>query len=106
MVVDEPVRGTFAYLDHPGLLSSRDSSRCAGSTARRSGRSLGLSEATVEDASGRLLAHATSRCVLMPLGVPDAPPPDGPIPWPTYSTPHPFQRPSEGEFLPPRRGSG
>jgi uncharacterized protein (TIGR00369 family) len=30
-------------------------------------RSLGLSEATIEDGRGRLLAHATSRCVLFPL---------------------------------------
>jgi len=30
-------------------------------------KSLGLSEATVEDGRGRLLAHATSRCVLFPL---------------------------------------
>jgi uncharacterized protein (TIGR00369 family) len=195
MVVDEPVRGTFAYLDHPGLLSLSGLEQMrrfhrkeipygpayfltgldlvevekGGSTWRlpatpwlrsaagiptggvlafaadgalgtaiystlppgtilatselslnflrppsvdagdilthatliQAGRSLGLSEATVEDASGRLLAHATSRCVLMPLGVPDAPTPDGPIPWPTYGTPHPFERPSEGAVLPP-----
>ncbi len=31
-------------------------------------RSLGLAEAIVEDGRGRLLGHATSRCVLMPLG--------------------------------------
>lgn len=30
-------------------------------------RSLGLSEATLEDARGRLLGHATSRCVLFPV---------------------------------------
>src|SRR5438128_5521485 len=30
-------------------------------------RSLGLSEAYVEDGRGRLLAHATSRCVLAPI---------------------------------------
>jgi uncharacterized protein (TIGR00369 family) len=195
MVVDEPVRGTFAYLDHPGLLSLSGLEQMrrfhrkeipygpayfltgldlvevekGGSTWRlpatpwlrsaagiptggvlafaadgalgtaiystlppgtilatselslnflrppsidagdilthatliQAGRSLGLSEATVEDASGRLLAHATSRCVLMPLGVPDAPTPDGPISWPTYGTPHPFERPSEGAVLPP-----
>jgi uncharacterized protein (TIGR00369 family) len=155
MVVDEPVRGTFAYLDHPGLLSLSGLEQMrrfqrkeipygpayfltgldlvevekGGSTWRlpatpwlrsaagiptggvlafaadgalgtaiystlppgtilatselslnflrppsvdagdilthatliQAGRSLGLSEATVEDASGRLLAHATSR---------------------------------------------
>jgi uncharacterized protein (TIGR00369 family) len=30
-------------------------------------KSLGLSEATIEDARGRLLGHATSRCVFFPL---------------------------------------
>jgi uncharacterized protein (TIGR00369 family) len=65
------------------------------------GRSVGLSQAAVEDASGRLLAHATSRCVLRTLGVPDAPPPAGPLPWPSYDGPHPFQRPAEGRVLAP-----
>jgi uncharacterized protein (TIGR00369 family) len=67
----------------------------------QAGRSVGLSQAAVEDGEGRLLAHATSRCVLRWLGVPDAPPPDGPVPWPTYDTPSPFERPAEGEVLPP-----
>jgi uncharacterized protein (TIGR00369 family) len=67
----------------------------------QAGRSVGLSQAAVEDASGRLLAHATSRCVLMPLGVPDAPPPDGPVPWPSYDGPNPFERPAEGQVLAP-----
>jgi uncharacterized protein (TIGR00369 family) len=70
-------------------------------TLIQAGRSLGLSEASVRDGAGRLLAHATSRCVLIELGVPDAPPPEGPIPWPTYDRPHPFQRPAEGEVVPP-----
>jgi uncharacterized protein (TIGR00369 family) len=67
----------------------------------QAGRSVGLSQAAVEDGAGRLLAHATSRCVLRSLGVPDAPPPDGPVPWPTYEDPSPFERPSEGEVLAP-----
>ena len=66
----------------------------------QTGRSLGLSEATVKDGAGRLLAHATSRLVLRSIGVPDESPPDGPVPWPTYEGPHPFQRPSEGLVLP------
>jgi uncharacterized protein (TIGR00369 family) len=70
----------------------------------QAGRAVGLSQAAVEDGEGRLLAHATSRCVLRSLGVPDAPPPDGPVPWPTYDSPSPFERPAEGEVLPP--GSG
>jgi uncharacterized protein (TIGR00369 family) len=67
----------------------------------QAGRSVGLSQAAVEDGAGRLLAHATSRCVLRWLGVPDAPPPDQPVPWPTYDGPSPFERPAEGEVLPP-----
>jgi uncharacterized protein (TIGR00369 family) len=67
----------------------------------QAGRSVGLSEAAVEDGSRRLLAHATSRCVLRRLAVPDAPPPDGPVPWPEYEGPSPFERPSEGEVLGP-----
>jgi uncharacterized protein (TIGR00369 family) len=66
----------------------------------QAGRSQGLTEASVEDADGRLLAHATSRCVIMPLPgpVPD-PLPDEPIPWPVYDGPHPYQRPAEGEVI-------
>lgn len=67
----------------------------------QAGRSLGLSEGVVEDDLGQLLAHGTSRCVLMPLGVPDAPPPATAIPWPRYDSPNPFERPSEGDVLPP-----
>ena len=42
------------------------------------GRRQGLSEARVEDAAGRLLAHATSRCVLQPLPFEPPEPPDVP----------------------------
>jgi uncharacterized protein (TIGR00369 family) len=66
----------------------------------QSGRSLALSEATVEDAAGRLLAHATSRCVLIRLPAPDGPPPSGKIAWPSYQGSHPFERPAEGAVLP------
>jgi uncharacterized protein (TIGR00369 family) len=42
------------------------------------GRRQGLAEARVEDQSGRLLAHGTTRCVVLELGVPPegGPPPD------------------------------
>lgn len=64
------------------------------------GRSQGLSEARVEDPNGRLLGHATSRCVIteVPGQLPD--PPDEPIPWPAYAGPHPFQRPPIGDCVP------
>jgi uncharacterized protein (TIGR00369 family) len=62
-------------------------------------RAQGLSEATIEDAQGRLLAHATSRCVL--LTVPFDPPPA-----PLTFTPveplggvDPYLRPVEGTLI-------
>ena len=57
-------------------------------------RSLGLSEATIEDARGRLLGHATSRCVLFA--------PDGralasrPAPTPSADARDPYLREVEG----------
>jgi uncharacterized protein (TIGR00369 family) len=66
------------------------------------GRRQGLSEARVEDAAGRLLAHATSRCVLQPLPFEPPEPPDVPAPVapPSYETPDPYLRPVEGEVVP------
>lgn len=57
-------------------------------------RSLGLSEAYVEDGRGRLLAHATSRCVLAPI------PPTAGRPRPSIADavePAPYLTPAEGE---------
>lgn len=66
------------------------------------GRRQGLSEARVEDAGGRLLAHATSRCVIQPL--PFEPPrlPDSlpPLTRPEHPEPDPYLRPAEGEVIP------
>jgi uncharacterized protein (TIGR00369 family) len=59
-------------------------------------RSLGLSEATVEDARGRLLAHASSRCVLFrmdPELLPARRADDGRAP----DSPEPYLREIEGE---------
>lgn len=57
------------------------------------GDSLGLAEATIEDAAGRLLAHATTRCFVIRLPVPDEA--DLPMLAPaTYETPDPYQRPA------------
>lgn len=67
----------------------------------QAGRSQGLSEGMVEDASGRLLAHATARNIITKLPAPpEAEPPSGPIPWPRYDTPSPFERPADGEIVP------
>jgi uncharacterized protein (TIGR00369 family) len=98
--------GTILATSELSLNYLRPPSLTAGDIVARAsliqaGRSVGLSETAVEDGSGRLLAHATSRCVLRSLGVPDAPPPDGALPWPVYDGASPFERPSEGEVLGP-----
>lgn len=66
------------------------------------GRRQALSEARVEDVHGRLLAHATSRCVLQPLPFepPAAPVGLEPPEPPTFETPDPYERPVEGETVP------
>ncbi|HJP64691.1 MAG TPA: PaaI family thioesterase [Actinomycetota bacterium] len=66
------------------------------------GRSLGLSEATIEDEGGRLVAHGTSRCFIFP---PLAPPPDEPprlerVEPPAYDTPNPYEREPAGSVVP------
>ncbi len=71
-------------------------------TVIHAGRRQGLSEARVEDAHGRLLAHATSRCVLQPLPF-DPPEPPGelaPPDPPVFETPDPHARDVEGEIVP------
>lgn len=63
------------------------------------GKSVALSEVTVEDALGRLLAHGTSRGFL--LSVPSAPPPSDPADPPVYATPDPYlRRPIKGRPIP------
>src|SRR5262249_50299252 len=61
-------------------------------------RSLGLAEAIVEDGRGRLLGHATSRCVLMRVDRTALP--SHPSPAPVSSQlPDPFLRDVQGEVL-------
>ena len=63
-------------------------------------RSTGLSEASIEDGRGRLLAHATSRCILTPI--PDSAvdlPPVRPLPPPADPQPAPFLSQPEGEVF-------
>jgi uncharacterized protein (TIGR00369 family) len=60
------------------------------------GRRQGLAEARIEDGTGRLLAHATERCLLRPLGFepPDATPGAFAFDQATEEpTPDPFRRP-------------
>jgi uncharacterized protein (TIGR00369 family) len=68
----------------------------------RAGSRQGLSEARIEDAGGRLLAHATSRCVLRTLPF-DPPEPPSSLPPPhesDHSSPDPYLRAPEGDVLP------
>jgi uncharacterized protein (TIGR00369 family) len=65
------------------------------------GRSLALSEATVADADGRLLAHCTSRCFVFPsLPLPDELPDLPPAAETACDTPDPWQRPVVGSITP------
>jgi uncharacterized protein (TIGR00369 family) len=64
------------------------------------GRAQGLAEATVEDSDGRLLARASTRCVIVDIPGPLPDPPVAPLPAPAYDGPHPFQRAPEGAPLP------
>jgi uncharacterized protein (TIGR00369 family) len=62
-------------------------------------RAQGLSEATIEDAHGRLLGHATSRCVLLTLPFD---PPEPPASFPPFDLPDgvdPHLRPVEGKLV-------
>lgn len=58
----------------------------------------GLSDARIEDARGRLLAHASSRCVLrtLPFDPPDPPTSRPPYKPPDHDSPDPYLRPPEG----------
>jgi uncharacterized protein (TIGR00369 family) len=67
------------------------------------GRSMALSEVSVTDGSGRLVAHGTSRCFVFEPFSPAPEPPDPVPPYdpPVYDTPDPYERPAEGDVLPP-----
>lgn len=67
------------------------------------GKSMALSEVSVTDGSDRLVAHGTSRCFVFEQLTPVPEPPET-IPAydpPDYDTPDPYQRPVEGQTLPP-----
>src|SRR5437879_8041443 len=68
----------------------------------QAGRSLGLSEVTVEDARGRMLAHGTTRCFLFQpvTPVPDPPARLDVVQRARFETPDPYERPAAGEGLP------
>jgi uncharacterized protein (TIGR00369 family) len=62
------------------------------------GKSVALSEVTIEDGLGHHLAHGTSRGFV--LTVPEAPETSEQDPTPVYSTPDPYLRPVAGAPLP------
>jgi len=66
------------------------------------GHGQGLSEATVSDTRGHLLAHATTRCMVIDIPGDLPPPPPFPVPRPSYEGQHPFQRAPAGQPLPPQ----
>jgi len=63
------------------------------------GRTLGLSEATVVDGDGRQLAHATSRCFIFPSVDPPPPPRLDVVEPVDYGSPDPYLREPEGTIL-------
>src|SRR5438132_4865010 len=67
----------------------------------QAGRQLGLSEVTVEDADGRVLAHGTTRCFLFQPVTPIPDPPEDLEAYApnSYETPHPYLRPASREAL-------
>ncbi len=67
------------------------------------GRTLGLAEALVEDGRGRLVAHGTTRCFVMDLGVADPDPEFPTVSLPEYDTPDPYLRPVPDGAVDPER---
>lgn len=66
------------------------------------GRSLGLSEVLIEDSSGRLLGHGSSRCFIRGFPIPDGFDSSS-IPVQKYDTPSPFEREPYGTVLAPQQ---
>lgn len=64
------------------------------------GRRVGLAEASIEDESGSLIAHATTRCFIQSFPFPEEASPS-PVEEPTYETLDPHERPVTTEILPP-----
>lgn len=80
---------TMSYLRPAGIASGSFQAR---SKLIHAGRSLGLSEVTIEDGNGRLLGHGTSRCFISEWPDPIPDPPDEPYEPPVYDTPDPYLR--------------
>lgn len=87
------------FLEPAGPSSDR---LVATGTVVHAGSRQALAEARVEDARGRLLAYATSRCILqsLPFDPPEPPAVPEPSPAPAFDSADPHERPPEGEVVP------
>jgi len=72
----------------------------ARSQALHVGRKIALSEVRMEDAAGRLTAHGSSLCHVLPPGALSATLPAAAARPPAYATPDPYLRPANGEIIP------
>ena len=66
------------------------------------GRSLGVADALIEEEDGRVVAHSTTRCFVLPAIDPPPEPPErlDPVVIPDHETPDPYLRPADGRPLP------
>ena len=96
------VYGTTSELSMSFLRPASPASGVLTARARAidTGRTLGLSQATVSDARGRMLAHGTSRYVFLRLDPPPPPMEMKSYAEPAYDTPDPYERPVEGSLIP------
>jgi uncharacterized protein (TIGR00369 family) len=114
LAADAPFGSALVPLMEPGMFGTtselsmsflRPASPASGLITARArpvdaGRTLGLSEATVSDERGKILAHGTSRYVFLRMDPPPEPMELVPYQEPTYDTPDPYERPVEGEIYP------
>jgi uncharacterized protein (TIGR00369 family) len=77
----------------------------ARATVVHANREAGVSVAEVEDSDGRLLAHATTRCVILEAP-PEALNATPPVPVPPSELPDPYLRPPQGTIYPPELWDG
>lgn len=114
LVADAPLGGAIFGSIGPGDFVAtsdltmnylRPSSPASGTLTARArpiavGKRLGLSEAVIEDASGALVAHATTRCFIRHIDVPPGTELQ-PVEERHYDTPDPHARPLTTGIIPP-----
>lgn len=104
-IVSSLPRGAFVTTSQLTMNFLRPASPASGTLIGRgrlihAGRSVALSEATVEDAQGRLLAHGTSRYYVLRIDPPPEPMALEPYRMPVYDSPDPWMRPVVGGVHP------